>query len=152
MCAGWCETAESFSATGKESMELRRAAGLSFVLIVILLFSSFGFAEEEFTATVQKFEYRIPDLTVVGSPRWYTIRPKDTLLDIARRNGLGYNSVELLFPKMDAWIPPRGKRIFLPTFWVLPPSQYYQLLINIPELRIYFFDQRASTVQTYRSG
>ena len=89
---------------------------------------------------------------MVGSPRWYTIRPKDTLLDIARRNGLGYNSVELLFPKMDAWIPPRGKRIFLPTFWVLPPSQHYQLVINIPELRIYFFDQRTSTVQTYPIG
>jgi L,D-transpeptidase ErfK/SrfK len=121
-----------------------------------ILFCSFAFAdeekEEEFTASVQKFEYRIPDLTVVGSPRWYNIKAKDTLLDIARRSGLGYNSVELLFPKMDAWIPPRGKRIFLPTFWVLPPSQHYQLVINVPELRIYFFDQRSSTVQTYPIG
>ncbi|HIJ75431.1 MAG TPA: L,D-transpeptidase family protein [Deltaproteobacteria bacterium] len=137
-------------------MRLKRGAGLSFFLMFTILFCSFAFAdeekEEEFTASVQKFEYRIPDLTVVGSPRWYNIKAKDTLLDIARRSGLGYNSVELLFPKMDAWIPPRGKRIFLPTFWVLPPSQHYQLVINVPELRIYFFDQRSSTVQTYPIG
>lgn len=122
------------------------------VLISPLSFNTPSFADEEFTATVQKFEYRIPDLTVIGAPRWYHIRSKDTLLDIARRNGLGYNSVDLLFPKMDAWIPPRGKRIVLPTFWVLPPSQNYQLLINIPELRLYFFDRASSTVQTYPIG
>ncbi|MGA2027824.1 MAG: L,D-transpeptidase family protein [Syntrophobacteraceae bacterium] len=137
-------------------MRLKRVAGLSFFLMFAILFCSFALAdeekEEEFTASVQKFEYRIPDLTVVGSPRWYNIKKKDTLLDIARRNGLGYNSVELLFPKMDAWIPPKGKRIFVPTFWVLPPSQHYQLVINVPELRIYFFDQRSSTVQTYPIG
>ncbi len=133
-------------------MRLKRVAGLSLFLTLSLLFCSFALAEEEFTATVQRFRYHIPDLTVVGSPSWYSIKPKDTLLDIARRNGLGYNSVDLLFPKMDAWIPPKGKRIFLPTFWVLPPSLHYQLVINIPELRLYFFDQRSSTVQTYPLG
>ncbi len=144
------------SMPGKELMRLKRVAGLSLFLMFTLVFCSFAFAEEEkgeeFTATVQRYEYRIPDLTVVGSPRWYNIKPKDTLLDMARRNGLGFNSVELLFPKMDAWIPPKGKRIFVPTFWVLPPSQHYQLVINIPELRLYFFDQRSSTVQTYPIG
>jgi len=152
----WCETVQSCRMSGKELMRLKRVAGLSFFLMFTLLFCFFAFAEEEkdeeFTATVQKFEYRIPDLTVVGSPRWCNIKAKDTLLDMARRNGLGYNSVELLFPKMDAWLPPRGKRIFMPTFWVLPPSQHYQLVINVPELRIYFFDQRSSTVQTYPIG
>ena len=46
----------------------------------------------------------------------------------------------------------QGQKDFSPTFWVLPPSQHYQLVINIPELRIYFFDQRSSTVQTYPLG
>jgi L,D-transpeptidase ErfK/SrfK len=53
---------------------------------------------------------------------------------------------------MDAWVPPSGKRVFLPTFWVLPPSQHYQLVINVPELRLYYFDQHSSTVQTYPIG
>jgi len=138
--------------TGKKLMYLKRSAAFCVFLILPIVLASACFADEEFTATVQKFEYRVPDLTVVGSPRWYSIAPKDTLLDLARRNGLGYNSLDLLFPKMDAWIPPRGKKIFIPTFWVLPPSQHYQLVINIPELRLYFFDRSTSTVQTYPIG
>jgi L,D-transpeptidase ErfK/SrfK len=133
-------------------MRFGRTAGPSFFLVIVLLFSSLCFAEEEYHATVQKFEYLEPDLTVVGAPKSYSFGPNDTLLDIARRSGLGYNAVELLFPKMDAWVPPNGKRVFLPTFWVLPPSQYHQLVINVPELRLYFFDQKTSTVQTYPIG
>ncbi|MEN6442099.1 MAG: L,D-transpeptidase family protein [Syntrophobacter sp.] len=134
-------------------MRIIRTAALSlFLFFTLLLSGTPAVADEEFTATVQKFPYRVPDLTVIGSPRWYNIVDKDTLLDIARRNGLGYNSLDLLFPKMDAWIPPKGKRIFLPTMWVLPPSQHFQLVINIPELRLYFFDRNSGTVQTYPIG
>lgn len=110
------------------------------------------FAEEEFTATVQRYNYRIPDATVIGSAIWCKVGPKDTLLDIARRSGLGYNEVDLLYPRMDAWIPPDGKRISLPTSWVLPPTQHEQLVINLAELRLYFFDKKTSTVQTYPIG
>lgn len=133
-------------------MTVKRPVAFCLFLVVLLFAGALCLADEEFTARVQKYEYRVPDLTVVGSPRWYNIAPKDTLLDIARRNGLGYNSLELLFPKMDAWIPPRGKRIFIPTIWVLPPSQHYQLVINVPELRLYFFDPKSSTVQIYPIG
>ncbi|MFZ2445640.1 MAG: L,D-transpeptidase family protein [Syntrophobacteraceae bacterium] len=134
-------------------MTTNRTVALCLFLLILPFFPpTQARADEEFTATVQKFSYRIPDLTVIGAPRWYSIGAKDTLLDMARRNGLGYNSLDLLFPKMDAWIPPRGKRVFLPTFWVLPSSQHYQLVINIPELRLYFFDRSNSTVQTYPIG
>ncbi len=134
-------------------MRIFRTAAIGlFLFSLILISGSPAVADEEFTATLQKFPFRVPDLTVIGAPRWYTIVDKDTLLDIARRNGLGYNSLDLLFPKMDAWIPPKGKRIFLPTMWVLPPSQHYQLVINIPELRLYFFDKTNGTVQTYPIG
>lgn len=109
-------------------------------------------ADEQFTATMKRYPYRSPDLTVVGSPTLCKISSKDTMLDIARRNGLGYNEVDLLYPRMDAWVPPNGKRIALPTFWVLPPSQHEQLVINVPELRLYFFNKSNATIQTNPIG
>lgn len=109
-------------------------------------------SEEQFTATIKQYPYRIPDLTVIGSPTWYRVPPKDTLLDIARRFGLGFNEIDLLYPQTDKWIPPRGKKIVIPTFWVLPPTSQQQLVINVPELRLYFFDRNSSTVQTYPIG
>ena len=135
-------------------MRLVKSGLLPVVLVLASLFllPPYCFADEEFTATVQKYSYHIPDSTVIGAPKWYTIPKKDTLLDIARRCGLGYNEVEQLFPKLDAWILPVGKRLFIPTLWILPPSQHYQLVINIPEMRLYFFDPANSTVQTYPIG
>jgi L,D-transpeptidase ErfK/SrfK len=108
--------------------------------------------DEEFNTTVQRYQYRFPDLTVIGAPTLYKIGPKETLLDIARKHGLGYNEIDLLFPRMDAWIPPTGKKISIPTFWILPPSHHQQIVINVPELRLYFFDKASSTAQTYPIG
>jgi L,D-transpeptidase ErfK/SrfK len=127
------------------------------IFAVLLIVSSFVGSQargddEEYNTTVQRYPYRIPDLTVIGTPTWYTIGAKESMLDIARKHGLGYNDVDLLFPRMDAWIPPTGKKISIPTFWVLPPTQHQQLVINVPELRLYFFDKTSSTVQTYPIG
>lgn len=120
--------------------------------LAALYASSACYAEEEFTSTVRRYEYRLPELTVIGTPQWCKVRRNDTLLDIARRYGLGYNDLDLLYPRMDAWVPPSGKRIAIPSSWVLPPSQHEQLLINIPELRLYFFEKANGTVQTYPIG
>ncbi len=122
-------------------------------LLTLLAAATHVFAEDEvFTATVTRYPYQIPNTTVIGSPTWIKVKKGDTLLDIARRNGLGWNSIEDAYPKLDAWVPPVGLKLSLPTTWILPPSQHYQLVINIPELRIYFFEKGTSQVQTYPIG
>lgn len=125
---------------------------LILIIAAAFLAASGVHAEEQFTASVKKYGYRLPEESVVGAPTWCKIKPKETMLDIARRYGLGFNEVDLLYPRMDAWIPPDGKRIVMPTFWVLPPTQHEQLVINLAELRIYFFEKNAGTVQTFPIG
>lgn len=80
--------------------------------------------------------------TVIGSPRQYTLQKKDTLLDIARYLDLGYNEVTSVYPDMDPWLPPFGETIELPTFWILPKSGYEGIVVNIPEMRLYYFPPR----------
>lgn len=77
--------------------------------------------------------------TVIGSPRTYTVQPKDTLLDIARYFDLGYNEIVGAHPEVDPWLPPAGESLFIPTFWVLPKSNYEGVVVNIPEMRLYYF-------------
>jgi L,D-transpeptidase ErfK/SrfK len=114
--------------------------------------SAFAEDDETFTASVRRYTYQIPEQTVIGSASWLKVKKGDTLLDIARRFGLGFNEVELLYPKMDAFIPPVGTRITVPTIWVLPPAQHQQLVINVPELRLYFFEKAKGSIQTYPIG
>ena len=45
---------------------------------------------------------------VVGSLRLYRIRKGDTLMDVARLYGLGYNEIVDANPGLDPWVPPAG--------------------------------------------
>lgn len=77
--------------------------------------------------------------TVIGEFRDYVIIEEDTLLDIARNFDLGYLELILLYPNLDPWLPPTGKKITIPTSWALPAVDKKGIVINIPELRLYLF-------------
>jgi len=109
--------------------------------------------EEEFPVRPpKKYPYSYPDRTVIGALQYYVVKDKDTLLDIARRHGLGINELQLVYPAMDPWIPPKGVKIIIPSMWVLPPMRYGGIVLNIPEYRLYYFRPSEGTVQTYPVG
>ena len=86
---------------------------------------------------------------LIGSPQQHTIRQAETLLDIARHYDLGINEIQDLFPAWDPWIPPVGARFIIPTLWVLPESPSTGIVINVAELRLYFFFLNGSEVVTF---
>lgn len=92
------------------------------------------------------------ELTVIGLRQSHIIKDKETLLDISRAYGLGFNEIELLYPDLDPWVPGSGKQLQIPTQWVLPPTRYEDVVINIPEMRLYRFFKKISMVKTYAIG
>ncbi len=130
----------------------RNLAG--FIFISLLLLPWIGWAGGA-------YPYRFPDPkmrfdpnanTVIGLPGEYIIKEKDTLLDVARDHGLGFNELEILYPELDPWVPPRGMKLIIPSQWVLPPTQKYGIVINIPEMRLYYFFKSIRMVRTYPIG
>jgi L,D-transpeptidase ErfK/SrfK len=87
--------------------------------------------------------------TVIGEVRMYRIRQGDTLMDLARLFSLGYNEIVEANPGLDPWVPPIGATAILPTQWVLPCCSYSGLIVNIPEMRLFFY-QRGSEPGTTR--
>jgi len=77
--------------------------------------------------------------SVIGQVRIYRIRKGDTLLDVARYFSLGWNEIIDANPYIDPWVPPAGSTILLPTEWVLPCCTYDGVVVNIPEMRLFFF-------------
>ncbi len=93
--------------------------------------------------------------SVIGSIRYYQVQKGDTFLDIARYYDLGYNEITDANPGIDPWIPPPGQAVILPTEWVLPDAEYRGVVINIPEMRLYYFPAARSEtiiVTTYPVG
>jgi L,D-transpeptidase ErfK/SrfK len=88
--------------------------------------------------------------TVTGALNTYTIEPGDTLLDIARHFDLGYNEIVAANPGVDAWLPPVGEVLVIPTEFILPEGATQGLVVNIPEMRLYYFN--GGTFTTYPVG
>ncbi|MBS3732725.1 MAG: hypothetical protein KGY42_07430, partial [Desulfobacterales bacterium] len=81
----------------------------------------------------------VPVMNVVGVAQTHKIQKGETLLDIARDYGLGFNEIALRHPEMDPWVPPAGETIEIPTMWVLPYTRHEAVVVNIPEMRLYRF-------------
>lgn len=76
---------------------------------------------------------------LVGNTAVTQSRYEDTLLDIARVHSLGYQEIRQANPKVDPWLPGEGTDIVLPTSYILPPVERRGIIINLSEMRIYYF-------------
>lgn len=81
--------------------------------------------------------------SVVGSIQVITARHEDTLVAIARRYNLGFNELRLANPDVDPWLPGEGTPVVLPTQFVLPEAPRKGIVINVPEMRLYYYRKPA---------
>jgi L,D-transpeptidase ErfK/SrfK len=85
--------------------------------------------------------YELPPegFDVIGAVSTVTARYEDTLVDIARRHGLGYQDIVHANPNVKVWVPGEGTEVVLPTRFVLPPGPREGLVLNLAEYRMYYF-------------
>ena len=85
-------------------------------------------------------EFYAGDSEVIGAMQSYVVKESDSLIELARKYGLGYNEIADSNAKMDPFIPELGATVRIPTFWVLPNIPREQgIVINLSELRLYFY-------------
>lgn len=93
---------------------------------------------------------------LVGMMNSAEVRDGDTFVDLARAHDLGYENLERANPGIDPWIPPPGTRLQIPQFHVLPDAPRQGVVINLAELRLYYFrtdpKQGAPVVGVYPIG
>ncbi len=90
---------------------------------------------------------------LIGAAAEVAAAHDDTLIDIARRYGLGYEEVVNANPGIDPWLPGAGTIVRLPLRRVLPDAPREGIVINLPEHRLYYFPAakpgEARSVVTY---
>ena len=103
-----------------------------------------------------RFELLATDQTIVGEPQVVFARDTDTLSDLARAYGLGYDEIVAANPGVDPWLPGEGTPIVLPTQYVLPNVRQTGLILNIATRRLFYFPESekdsARYVLTYPIG
>lgn len=77
--------------------------------------------------------------TVIGSTKIIHADERDTLLDIARNYGFGYQDMKLANVNVDTWLPDDGEEIVLPSQFILPVASMDGIVLNVPEMRLYYY-------------
>jgi L,D-transpeptidase ErfK/SrfK len=88
---------------------------------------------------------------VVGGIGFHIVETDDTLYSIARQFDLGIVEIMAANPDVDPWIPEVGSKIVLPTMHTLPNTKRQGVVINLPDLRLYYFVD-SETVMTFPIG
>ena len=95
-------------------------------------------------------EPRLPfdDASVVGKIRSVRLEEPARPIDLARRYAVGLAELERVNPTVAgivSGIVPAGTRLIMPTRYVLPEAERRGIVVNIAELRLYFFPHEDDT-------
>ena len=92
---------------------------------------------------------------LIGEDITLRYKGEESLADLGRRYGVGHLAIGDANLGLEPGDPAGGKEIVIPTSWILPELMDEGILINIAELRLYFFrtgDDDVTLVSTFPIG
>lgn len=91
--------------------------------------------------------------TVLGETQLTVAKHEDTLLDMGRTYGVGYEEIVAANPGVDPWLPGEGTQVVIPSRYILPDAPREGIIVSLAEHRLYYFPKvmagEVPTVVTY---
>jgi L,D-transpeptidase ErfK/SrfK len=93
-----------------------------------------------FASVAPAAEYWVSgDNEVVGETKIISAKYEDTFVALSSRYNVGYEALRRANPGVDAWLPGEGTKILIPDRVVLPRAPHRGIVVNVAELRLYYF-------------
>lgn len=93
---------------------------------------------------------------VIGHVQHIKAQQQDTLVALGREYNVGYDELKRANPGVDPWLPGEGTQILLPTQFILPDAPRVGIVLNVAEMRLYYYPPKGATyagkVITYPLG
>lgn len=114
------------------------------VLLSILLVS----------CTIQATEYQLPpkNTRLIGEQKTHKVTKGDYFQKIAERYNVGFLALMAANPSVDPFLPELGSDIIIPSAMLLPFIKHEGIVINLPELRMYYFLPQENKVYVFPVG
>ena len=94
-----------------------------------------------------------PGEDVVGETFTVKIQSyEDTLNHYAEVYGVGFRELLSANPGVNPWVPGQGREVLIPTQYILPPGERKGIVINLAEMRMFYFPADGKTVVTFPIG
>lgn len=93
--------------------------------------------------TIASHEFRLADgQDMVGQLAAVDTRENDTLSDIARHYGLGFNDISIANAAIPPWTPAAGSRVLLPLQFILPDAPRKGIVLNLANMRLFYYPKK----------
>ncbi len=89
---------------------------------------------------------------IIGEMLQVVASHEDTLPAIAMAHGIGYREIVAANPDLNPWLPGEGTVVHVPARFILPPGERKGMILNLPELRLYYYPPGGEKVITYAIG
>lgn len=92
------------------------------------------------------------DGDIIGTIQMTMVRRGESLADIGRRFDVGVCEMIEANPRLDPWVPTVGATVVVPTQYILPSAPRQGIVINLAEMRLYYYHPDKPIVSTYPLG
>src|SRR5437868_5776292 len=89
---------------------------------------------------------------LIGKIEYKNVTAEDSLVKLQQRYDIGYNAIEKANPQLNLAKSIDGNTIKLPTQHLLPNMLREGIIVNLPEMRMYYFIPGTNKVATYPIG
>lgn len=119
---------------------------LRFITVVPLLWLLYSSAAFTVTFQIQ------PGEDLVGELQYATVEPGQSLGDIGKQYNIGVYEMMEANPEIDPWVPEPGTQVIVPSYFILPSGPRAGMILNLAEMRLYFYHPDKKHVSTYPIG
>ncbi|MDO6763026.1 L,D-transpeptidase family protein [Agarivorans sp. 1_MG-2023] len=105
-----------------------------------------------FTASALTYDLPNDGSRLLGGNQWHRIQKGETIALIAERYGVGFLAVMAANKGVDPFLPEVDSQLLIPTQILLPDVEHTGVVVNLAELRLYYFRPNSHQVDVLPIG
>jgi L,D-transpeptidase YcfS len=103
-------------------------------------------------ATANTFPLPAQGGNIVGNLQYYEVQKGETLASIADHFNVGFLALMAANKGVDPFLPDPGFVLTIPTEIILPPYPHEGIIVNLAELRLYYYEPDKGIVHIFPVG
>lgn len=134
---------------------LKRSITVNIIKVLLSIFVNIVLFSVLFVSySMQATEYQLPtkNSRLIGEQKNHKVVKGDYFQTIAEQYNVGFLALMAANPNIDPFLPELGSNIIIPSAMLLPFIKHEGIVINLPELRLYYFLPEENKVYVFPVG